>query len=150
MPEINAALGISQLKKCDEWLRQRGAIAAQYRNEIKAQRSNYRWTSHHLFPIRIPYRYVGGGVDGGVNLRDRVKRDLSEAAIGVQIHYKPIHKLSFYTQPNRFYPNAFMWGEEELSLPCHASMSNHDVDYVIENLRKSLKKHGIKEEECRF
>lgn len=75
--------------------------------------------------------------------RDRISALLKEAGIETALHFIPINLLSYYK--NKFqlkvmqFPNAFQVYQEVLSLPIYAGMSNEDVKYVIDTLKKILK-----------
>jgi dTDP-4-amino-4,6-dideoxygalactose transaminase len=135
MPDINAVLGLSQLKRCDEMRERRFEFASRYARQIDAwdgQLNGQQYSAWHLYPIRIK---------GG--LRDEVKRKLNEQGIGVQVHYNPpvhlhpYYRKQFLYQPGAF-PNAEAWASEELSLPLHAQMTEQDVDGVVSVLREAL------------
>lgn len=147
MTELQAALGISQLKRCDEMQSWRGHWAWTYIDALRCvpglvvpepeclEYDLKPWdsrTSWHLFPVRIKN-----------GRRDEVKAKLNAQGIGAQIHYSPIVPLHpYYRQRFGFkpgdFPNAEAWAAEELSLPLHAGMSERDVETVVSALREAL------------
>jgi perosamine synthetase len=142
MTDIQAALGLSQLKRCDDSAYQRRTLARVYGSGPMANDSRVvlpTWrdqadlerSAHHLYPIRIKNRK-----------RDSVKRYLNEHGIGAQVHYRPIHEQPYYAsrygyKPEDF-PEAHAWGQEELSLPLFAGMTEQDVERVVTCLREAL------------
>jgi len=140
MPDINAALGISQLKRCDEMRIRRYGIFCDYQRHFEGELGHRVDFPHdmdamdslHLLPVRIK--------DGR---RDAVKAKMIGQGIGVQVHYNPpVHLHPYYRErfgyrPGRF-PKAEAWAAEELSLPCHAQMTADDVVTVVNALRGAL------------
>jgi dTDP-4-amino-4,6-dideoxygalactose transaminase len=144
MTDMQAALGLSQLKRCDEMRDRRCDLAAEYcmrLGQMDCCRCNHDpgsgvpqdqcRTAHHLYPIRIKN-----------GRRDAVKAALNARGIGAQSHYSPpIHLHPFYRQLGHKegdFPNAEAWADEELSLPLHAGMEVGDVARVVAALREVL------------
>lgn len=148
MSELQAALGLSQLKRCDEMRERRCWLSAQYETLLPESGLDLWWVSnavevseryvrcrhaHHLFPVRIKN-----------GKRDHVKARLSAAGIGAQVHYSPpVHLHPYYRERFGYepgcFPNAEAWAAEELSLPLHAGMTDDDVRTVVEALAEALK-----------
>jgi len=128
--DINAALGLSQLKKL-EWMRdRRKEIATRYDNAFNGKIEiviikEDRETSYHLYVIKV-------------NNRDDLYTQLKEKGIGTSVHFIPIHKHSYYKKKydynNENYPIANEVFSQSLSLPIYPDLSNQDVDYIIENV----------------
>ncbi len=130
--DINAALGLVQLRKQDELREKRAAIAKRY---IEAFKDNPnivlpvikedRETSWHLFVIKIPNR-------------DEVIEELKSRGVGCSVHFIPIHKHPYYKDRYGYidsdYPVANRVFQKSLSLPIYPDMSNEEIDYVIKNL----------------
>lgn len=141
MPEMAAALGLSQLKRCDEMREKRGDLAGIYHERLwRALRGidiadTFEYddpcNAYHLLPARIKN-----------GRRDAVKAKLGAQGIGAQIHYSPIVPAHPYYAAlgykAREYPNAQAWSAEELSLPLHAGMTEADVERVCVALREAL------------
>lgn len=142
MTDVQAALGRSQLKRCDEMRERRTKLAASYWKQLRdvpycvismaaAEIMGEPRSALHLLPIRIK---------GGK--RDAVKAALNAQGIMAQVHYPSMHLEPFYRQrfgykPGDF-PEAEAWSAEELSLPLHAGMTEADVTRVVDALRKEL------------
>lgn len=143
MSDINAALGLSQLKRLDENVERRFQIARLYTMAFDnwSQEADGRQapgevaprtSAWHLYPIRIE--------DGR---RDEVKATLNAQGIGAQIHYPAIHLQPYYRErfgykPGDF-PNAEAWAAEELSLPLFPEMTDADVVRVVDALKEALR-----------
>lgn len=139
MSDIQAALGLSQLKRCDEMRVARMRLAALYQipleDEFPGLVDPPEWMHEgawHLYSVRIKN-----------GKRDAVKAYLNQHGIGAQVHYSPIIPLNPYYR-ERFgykpgdFPNAEAWAAEELSLPLWAGMTETDVELVVDTLREAL------------
>lgn len=139
MTDIQAALGISQLKKLDSFVKRRLEIADIYyeafkdSSKIKMQkRYSDRSNSHHLFSV----------VFENNQLRDKVFYYLKENNIFTQIHYMPVNKQPYYEDLGFNYkdtPLAYDFYRRELSLPVYPLLTNEEVYFVIDKINTVLK-----------
>ena len=132
--DINAAIGLIQLKK-QEMLREKRADIAKKYNEAFKDDENIiipfvkedRETSWHLYVIKIANR-------------DDVIEKLKEEGVGCSVHFIPIHKHPYYKNrygyKNEDYPVANSVFERSLSLPIYPDMSNEEVTYVIHKVKE--------------
>jgi dTDP-4-amino-4,6-dideoxygalactose transaminase len=137
MPDVLAAIGICQLRKLDAMNTRRQHIAARYHHafhemdfvtpfppQIPTDRTHV-W---HLYTILLNLDALRIG-------RDQFIEELKARNIGVSVHYIPIHHHPHYRvygwRPGDF-PHAEYYYERTLSLPLYPSMTDDDVDYVIE------------------
>lgn len=138
LTDIAAALGSSQIRRLDEFLARRRALAARYRQrlarhpavELPAVAGDAEPAWHFLF-VRL--RLDRLRVDRGA-----VFRALRAENIGVNVHYIPIHTHPYYRQryPGVSMPFAEAAYERLLTLPLHAGMDDADVDDVVDALDK--------------
>jgi len=129
--DINAALGLEQLKKVDWMLAKRDAIAKKYTSAFENSKvitpviKNNRKTSWHLYVIKI-------------NNRDELFELLRNDGIGTSVHFIPVHKHPYYKNKysynNELFAVANKVFNESLSLPIYPSMTDEEVDYVIEKV----------------
>jgi UDP-4-amino-4,6-dideoxy-L-N-acetyl-beta-L-altrosamine transaminase len=142
LTEIAAALGISQLKKLDKFILQRERIARYYDERFKDEKlfstikiKDSDKSSRHLYPILL--------IPALQCPKEDIYKELIEKNIGVQVHYKPIYKNSFYKE--RFGDTSLMVANDfylsELSIPCHQKMSLKDAKYVADTLISILHKY---------
>ena len=140
--EVQAALGISQLKRVDEINRKRIEAAHYYTQKLKEidgiippYEANDRTHIYHLYVIRVTEKY---GID-----RDELYRRLSVKGIGLSVHYTPLHLLTFYKKKLGYrvgdFPTAEKISKEILSLPLFPTISKAQIDYVIEEIKKAMK-----------
>ena len=138
--DLQAALGISQLRRLDEGISRRRRFASRYVEKLKdfaflklpEEEESVR-SAWHLFPVRITHRRIG---------RREVYDALRRQGIGVQVHYIPVHLHPFYQERFGFhegqFPEAEAFYREELSLPLFAQMKEADVDRVVMALEEVL------------
>lgn len=143
MPDINAALGLSQIKKINKFLKRRKQIAEFYnKNLIKNNNitlpfvENFSDHSYHLYPVKINYE----------NLKIKKKlffKKLYEAGINLQVHYIPIHLQRYYKKKYKFksgnYPVSENFYKKAVSLPIHCQLSNQQLDYIVRKINFYLK-----------
>jgi dTDP-4-amino-4,6-dideoxygalactose transaminase len=138
--DVQAALGLSQLRRLDDGIARRRRLVAQYREELEGVaglvlppvEKDVR-SSWHLFPVRIDHPRVG---------RRQVFDALRADGIRAQVHYIPVHLQPYYRErfgfaPGRF-PAAEAFYDQELSLPLFATMTADDVVRVTGALRRVL------------
>lgn len=141
MNDIQAALGLNQMKRLDEYVRSRHKIAKYYDNELKNlayitlpwQRSEV-YSSYHLYPILIK-------VNSGFKTQRQVYDELRKNDIGVNLHYIPVHRHPYYEQlgfKKNDYPEAEKFYQEVISIPIYPTFHNGNQKYVIETLQKVM------------
>jgi UDP-4-amino-4,6-dideoxy-N-acetyl-beta-L-altrosamine transaminase len=133
MTDIQAVLGLSQLRKLDGFVERRRSIAERYDNAFK--NNPYFKTinvkdccrsSYHLYPILLNDKY-----------RDKkqiIFSKLHSEGLGVQVHYIPVYLQPYYQ--NLGYkrgscPVAEDFYHREITIPLYPGMSDNDVDFVI-------------------
>jgi dTDP-4-amino-4,6-dideoxygalactose transaminase len=122
MSDIQAALGISQLRKLPRFLERRREIALKYCEAFGME--FVPGHAYHLFVILV-------------DDRDRVKAALLEKGIQTQIHYVPLTLHPYYRDfsTDRRCPKAEEYGRHCLSLPIYPSLTDAEVSYVIETVK---------------
>jgi UDP-4-amino-4,6-dideoxy-N-acetyl-beta-L-altrosamine transaminase len=141
LTDLQAALGLSQMRRLDQFLRRRRALVARY-DRLLAEAPIQRplidvlgESAWHLYVIRIDPKRSG-------KTRRQVYDSMRAAEIGVQVHYIPVHLQPYYRalgfKPGHC-PEAERYSEEALSLPLYPAMSDADQDQVIAALKKSLR-----------
>jgi dTDP-4-amino-4,6-dideoxygalactose transaminase len=138
MTDIQAALGQSQLRRLDDFLARRRALARRYAGllsdlPVRLQvQSSGALSSYHLYAIRLEAHNVE---------RRQVFERLRAEGIGVNVHYIPIHTQPYYNalgfQAGDF-PEAEKYYAGALSLPLHFELTDADQDYIVAALRRAL------------
>ncbi|HKB41770.1 MAG TPA: DegT/DnrJ/EryC1/StrS aminotransferase family protein, partial [Gemmataceae bacterium] len=145
MTDIQAALGIHQLRRLEGFQARRREIVARYdaafagleELELPARRAHveHAW---HLYVIRLH--------------RDRLRVDraafiaaLTERRIGTSVHFIPIHLHPYYRDRYGFRPEDFPVASREyeriVSLPLYPRMSDRDVEDVIEAVTEVVRQN---------
>ena len=136
MTDIQAGIGLGQLERYESMLKRRHEIIEKYENGFKDSKvitpvhtTSSSKSSGHLYLTRIK----------GISLEERneiiIKMD--EKGISTNVHYKPLPLLTAYKNLGyniEDYPNAYGLFENEISLPIYSTLTDDEVDYIIENL----------------
>lgn len=133
MTDIQAALGLSQLKKVDQFVAARKQINDWYFGKLP-EGWGYIWqdnSSYHLFPAMLPNHLI----DKKVELFAFMK----ENGVTLQTHYKPVfdHPYHCYTpkiQKIGSQENAIMFSKREVSLPIYPTLEPEDAMKVVDLL----------------
>lgn len=140
MTDIQAALGISQLRRLEPYVRRRNEIASRYEYLLKElpltcpKLLPYNYSSFHLYIIRLR-------LDKIAKTHLEVFEMLRKNGIGVNLHYIPLHLQPYY-QSMGFrsgdYPQSESYYSEAISLPIFPTMTNTQQDEVVSTLRLAL------------
>lgn len=141
MTDFQAALGISQLSKLDEFSKRRKEIVNRYNaafskiEEIIIQKEiKESDTTRHIYIIRL--RSDKLKVD-----RNVIYKALNAENIGLQVHYIPVYFHPYYQKlgyKKGLCPNAENLYEEIITIPLYYSLSDGDVDSIIEAVKKVI------------
>ena len=140
MTDIMASLGLVQLKRYPKILERRRQIVEMYnealRNENVQVLEHYTensTSSGHLYLVRL--------LGKDEEYRNKVIEKMAEKGIATNVHYKPLPMLTAYKNLGFNiidYPNAFEMYKNEITLPLHTLLSDEDVGYVVEVLKKII------------
>jgi UDP-4-amino-4,6-dideoxy-N-acetyl-beta-L-altrosamine transaminase len=128
--DLQAALANSQLKRANEGIKRRHAIAERYQKaftgtKIKTQRSDAKsFNAYHLFVIEVENR---------LGLYDFLKQN----GIFAQVHYVPVHLMPYYKQfgyKEGDMPNAEDYYKHCISLPMYPTLTDAEQDHVIKKV----------------
>jgi UDP-4-amino-4,6-dideoxy-N-acetyl-beta-L-altrosamine transaminase len=139
LSDINAALGISQLKRGDEGLQRRIAIAKKYDEafantnvQIIKPADGFKH-AYHLYVVQVENRKA---------LYDYLKQH----NIFAQVHYIPVHYQPYYKQlgyKKECYPNANAYYEKCLSLPMYPTLTDEEQNFVIHTIKSFINSNPI-------
>lgn len=142
MPDTAAAIGLAQLEKADLLRLERERCAKFYYKKLadidsidlpktREGMADHAW---HLYSIVL-------------NGRSRIKRNrfielMAEKGIGTSVHYKPLHRMTYYKEryglrPEDF-PNAERIWKGCVSLPIYPTLSDEELDYICDTIRNIL------------
>ena len=142
MPDINAAIGLAQLEKAAFFRDQRQRCAAFYYENLNDTKgidlprcqglmSDHSW---HLFPIKLTQK---------ANLnRDEFITQMNKAGIGTSVHYKPLHRMTYYKEKYKLnpqdYPNTERIWEGTVSLPIYPSLTEDELNLICQTIRRVI------------
>ncbi|MBI2287839.1 MAG: UDP-4-amino-4,6-dideoxy-N-acetyl-beta-L-altrosamine transaminase [Chloroflexi bacterium] len=138
--DFQCALGISQLRKLDRFIKRRREIAARYSETFAGMKEVITPAAekdvravYHIYVIQLRTELLRVG-------RKEVFEALRAENIGVNVHYMPLHLHPFYQRTFGYkkgdYPKAETYYERAITLPIFPRMSDEDVQDVIEAVRK--------------
>lgn len=136
MSNINAAIGLAQLKKIDDFISRRREICRRYDRAFKdipgiaCLRVNYDDVAPHIYVIRVRN-----------GKRDKLMYYLRERDIETGINYVPNHFHPFYRIDGLSLPETEKAFKEILTLPLHCLLSDDDVGTVIRYVIEGLKRN---------
>ncbi|MDB4816225.1 DegT/DnrJ/EryC1/StrS family aminotransferase [Gammaproteobacteria bacterium] len=142
MPDINAAIALAQFEKADELKEKRISIAQRYLSEFRSIESltmpscNGDISEHswHLFnPVLKRNKFIS---------REDILNKLQEKGIGTSLHYKPLHRMTFYREKYNLSKNDFPNSEEIwagcFSLPIFPDLQEEEQSYIIDAVKEIL------------
>ena len=146
MMDIQAALGIHQLKRLEAGLKRREEIWKRYDVafkglpvQIPAPPEKDTRHARHLYTILLKLEDLRTD-------RDTIQQALYEENIGTGIHYISLHLHQYYRERYKFkkddFPNALYVSERTISLPLSTKLTDDDVQDVIDAVRKVLDKYS--------
>ncbi|MDO5860418.1 DegT/DnrJ/EryC1/StrS aminotransferase family protein [Methanobrevibacter sp.] len=143
MTDVQAGIGLGQIERYDSMLKRRHEIIEKYENGFKDSKiitpthtSESSKSSGHLYLTRIK--------DITLEDRNEIIIKMEERGISTNVHYKPLPLLTAYKNLGfdiKDYPNAYSLFENEISLPIYSTLSDDEVDYIIENFLDILKNY---------
>ena len=145
MTDIAAALGLHQLEKADMFRQRRKEVAERYNSvfidnptlQIPPGDSAYRKHSWHLYSLRL-------NLDCLTIDRGRFIQELNSKGIGCSVHWMPLHLHPYYRQQYGYsegiFPKAESLWLRQISLPIYPSMTDEEIDYVIEAVEEVSKR----------
>ncbi|MDC7228208.1 MAG: DegT/DnrJ/EryC1/StrS aminotransferase family protein [Spirochaetales bacterium] len=143
LPDLLAAIGTVQMDRADEMLKKRQDIAARYDrafgscSQLKIPES-CRESSRHLYILRIVPEQLSIG-------RDELISVITEKGIGLSVHYRPLHMMSYYAdkyslQPQDF-PEALKRFENSFSIPIYPDLTEEEISRIINTILNTCSRY---------
>lgn len=138
MTDVQAALGLSQIRRLDSFVEKRHNIAAIYDSELADLPVQTPWqhpdsySAYHLYPIRIQPNKCNTS-------QRQVYDSMQEAGINVNLHYIPVYRQPFYEAMGfkmGYCPEAEQYYREVLSIPMYPALTDDEQAKVICVLRE--------------
>lgn len=140
MSDIQAALGLSQLQRLDQFVQRRTLLADRYDVLLKslpvitAGRAPHCSSAWHLYVIRLELDQLEKG-------RRSIFEELRNAGLGVNVHYIPVHTQPFFEDrgfAKGDFPNAENYYASALTLPLFPKMTEVQQDRIVATLQEVL------------
>ena len=141
MNEISAALGISQLRKLNKYVKERNKIASYYKKKLNIEDiilpkiNSFCLSTFHLFVVKIKNKNYK-------KIQVKLFNFLRKKNILVNVHYIPIHLQPYYKKLG-FKKNNFKVSEKHaestLSLPIYPGLTTNELDYTIKQIKYFFK-----------
>ena len=141
MTELQAALGVSQMKRLDEFVSARHQLSKRYNDKLAhlplvlPHQLPNTYSGLHLFVIRLCLDEIDF-------THKQVFDALRERGIGVNLHYIPVHTQPYYQDmgfSNGDFPESERYYSEAISLPMFHGMTEEQQDIVIQTLTNILR-----------
>jgi len=142
MTDLQAALGLSQMRRLDEFVTKRHTIGKRYDQlladlpVITPWRHAGSYSGLHLYVIRLKLKEI-------ISTHCQVFEKLRAAGIGVNLHYIPVHRQPYYERLGfkaGYCPEAEQYYAEAISLPMYPGLTEVQQNKVIEALRQATAK----------
>jgi perosamine synthetase len=137
--DMQCALGLSQLKKLEQFMERRRHLVKRYDAAFSSMRHCYPGqnmcrdqSGNHLYVLRIDFDSIG-------QTRGDLMRALKVRGIGSQVHYIPVPAQPFYRRMGHspdLYPNAQNFYREALSIPLFYELCDAQQDEVIKVIKE--------------
>ena len=131
MTDVQAALGISQLKRLDAFKKRRREIVDFYNKNLGIKHLLEREFSNacfHLYPILVENR-------------EKFYFDSRKAGLNLQVHYIPVHTQPYYQEQGYKwgdYPNAEDYYNHTISLPLYPDLTDEDLEEIVKRVKSIL------------
>lgn len=140
MPDINAAIGLAQMRIYEQLLAERKRVFKRYNDAfskmgwaiVPPAKNEEKESSYHLYALRLK------GKDEA--FRDMVIDTIAKTGVAVNVHFIPMPMLTYFRSLGykiEDYPQAYNNYKCEISLPIYPQLTNEQIDYIIKSVKES-------------
>ena len=142
LTDIQAVLGMSQMRRLDEFVTKRHIIAKRYDQQLSTLPLLTPWqheagySSYHLYVIRLQLDEIN-------KTQHQVYDELSARKLGINLHYIPVYRQPYYEKMGfkaGYCPQAEQYYSEAISIPLYPTMSEAQQDKVVSIIRETIGK----------
>jgi dTDP-4-amino-4,6-dideoxygalactose transaminase len=139
MTDIQAALGLTQIKRIDPYVSKRNELANRYRSLLIGlplkvpERNEFGKSAWHLYVIQLD--------DSLLASRGQIFDDMRADGIGVNVHYIPVHMQPYFRKfgfREGAFPQAEKYYRKAISIPLHPGLTNEQQDSVVASLKNAI------------
>lgn len=142
--EMQAALGLSQLKRLPDFIEKRKKLMDLYRSKLSSLENVNLFSpmdggevAYHLCVVQIDYAAYR-------TTRKAMMEALYQMGIGTQVHYVPLYRHPVFTRVagdiSEYFPEMETYYAQALSIPLYYDLTEEDVERVVSSLKKALQK----------
>lgn len=131
LTDIQAALGISQMKKLEKFKKRRREIVDYYNKNLGLPHlieKDFSNACFHLYPVMV-------------RNREEFYQNAKDVGLNLQVHYIPVHTQPYYLElgfKEGDYPNAEIYYKRCISLPLYPSLTNSDLKEIVKRVKDLL------------
>ena len=137
LDDIRASIAIEQMKKLPGDLEKRIAVRKRYLEKLANVKGVVvpfadctEFVSNYIMPVVL--------TDSTKEKRDAIREKIHEAGVQTSVHYPAIHRFSIYKDFKAQLPVTEYVTDNEITLPMYASLTDADVDFIVETLNKAI------------
>lgn len=141
LTDIQAALGISQLKKLDKFAKKRRQIVEWYKQEFAnderfslLKEKDFSKACFHLCLLLVNFEKIN------ISKKELFMK-LQEKGINLQVHYIPVHTQPYYKNlgfREGDFPNAEKYYQNAISLPIYPDLTDNDIKYIVKTIKNII------------
>lgn len=143
MADVNAAIGLAQIRQYPALLKERKRIFNTYNKAFE----KYNWailppsivnekeSSYHLYALRLK--------DVTEQQRDEIIDEIARKEVAVNVHFIPMPMLTFFRDQGydiNNYPQSYKNYSQEISLPIYPQLTNEEIEFVIRTVIEAFEK----------
>lgn len=140
--DIQAGLGLSQLRRIDSFIEKRRQLTGIYHRLLKDMPNLRLFTAEHDAAVAFHLFVAQVDFEAYNTTRAYVMTALKNQGVGTQLHYIPVYHHPFFKKKSgdisEYFPQMEAYYKQALSLPLYPDLKGEDVEYVVHTLKEIL------------